>query len=170
VKLPDGSDGFTFVRLRYAPQASRIFAAERARLRRPVTERLAVDGVATRVTHTPFDLGTAPMLFDGDTYTLARTADANAMVVELDFERPRPLTSVRVVGRDMALGVQLRVDASGRTSALRYEDAEDRFQEAPAIGFTLGARAVLVTRLVLRVFDPIKPDETHIHVREIELR
>jgi hypothetical protein len=169
VELPDRRLGFAFVHLAYSTNAPQIFAAEQARLRQPVTETLIIDGRRTRVTHTRFDRGGARDLFDGDTFTLARTVRAPAMSLELAFASPRPLRSVRVVGREMALAVDALFEAVGQKQALRLTRSERRHEREAAVTITLG-RQLQTQRLVLRIWDPTKRTESNIHVREIELR
>lgn len=48
------------------------------------------------VTTSRLDLGQASHLFDGDTTTLARSADINPMVIDIDFRRKARFRTIRV--------------------------------------------------------------------------
>jgi hypothetical protein len=170
LELPDGQAGFDFIRLRYSARAPAIIAAERARLHHPVTEAVVVGGGLAEVTHTPFDFGDVSNLFDGDPFTLARTADASSMEFRLEFSAPRPLRSVRVVGRDMTLATDIRVDISGRGRPLVFHLVGVRRESQPTLEITLGPRPQRVRSVELRIFDPTDPATRHVHVREIDVR
>ncbi len=159
---PDGRPGFYFVRLAYSPGAARLIAHEQEVRRRPVTELLDLDGTLTTVTHSPFDIGRLRDLFDGDTLSLARTAEVYPMTIRLSFARPRALRLVRVRGADD--GRELRVDVGKRRFSDRVPDGEHVFE------VELAAKPTPVRGLTIRFRD--NPDELvpHVHAYEIELR
>jgi hypothetical protein len=170
VPLPDGNVGFTFIRLRYSRDAAERLAAKQRKLRRPATEYLVVDGTPAHVTHTPFDLGRIADLFDGDNFTLARTAEANVMALRIAFASPRLTGAIRIVGRDMTLECHLRVYVAGRQQPLVFERAGSGAQSQPTLAFSLGSRPLRVSAVTVEVFDPTDNTTQHVHVREIEFR
>jgi hypothetical protein len=167
VDLPDGRAGFYFVRLRYSPRAAAMIAAVRAARRRPITETVTLSGTRAIATHSPFDTGSGADLFDGDTFTLARTRDTNTLEIRLQFSRARPLSEIRVVGRDAAVAVEAHVSAIHPNEELVLRGF-NRDGTRPSVELDL-ARPLLVRALVLRISDPSDRD-LHVHVNEIELR
>ena len=80
------------------------------------------------------------------------TADANVLELRLEFDPPQTLGRVRVTGRDMVLGVEVRAYV-GRRPPLVRRVIDDERQAEPVVEVTLGERALRVGRLELRVFD-----------------
>ena len=168
VKVPDGHVGFYFVELAYSPRAAAIFAAKRRELQRPVTERISINGAPAVVTHSRTDIGRLTDLFDGDLFTLARTADDSVFQVDIRFKTPQPARRLRIVGREMRLAVAARVYVAGRVKPRLFRQAGVRQEVQPTLDLRLGSDPVLVRRVSLRISDPSRPTDQHVHVREIE--
>ncbi len=82
---PDGTPGFYFVSLDYAPGAEAIFAAELEERRQPQVEQLELLGQVVEVTNPMLDIGQIADAFDGDRATLIRTFEANPLNLTLEF-------------------------------------------------------------------------------------
>jgi hypothetical protein len=164
---PDGRPGFYFVRLAYAPDADRLFEQERIERQRPQQEVLTLDGQQVNVTISRLDSGRPVDLFDGDTWTLARTLEANPMVVKLEYPQPRAVSALTATLTSMDCTITVTLfEASGetRTFARTYLDQpRDPTVELPFTGGPYQISAIQVEVLKLNDDDP------HVHVRELVL-
>jgi hypothetical protein len=112
IPYPDGRPGFYFVHMRYSPAADAIFAAERRARQRPIFSHVTIDGQPVTVRHPLFDIGRIDDVFDGDSFTVARTFEANPAVLQLTFPRPRSIRAVQVRIAKMRLDLQIRAFAA----------------------------------------------------------
>ncbi|HTD51975.1 MAG TPA: hypothetical protein VK780_03030, partial [Thermoanaerobaculia bacterium] len=96
IPYPDGRPGFYFVRVRYTKNAPEVFQAERAERARPVEGQVVVDGQTLTVLHSRLDMGDLPALFDHNTESLIRGAEANPFLLEFTFPRPRTVSRVAI--------------------------------------------------------------------------
>ena len=168
VPYPDGRPGFYFVRLRYSPQAASIFAAQARRLRRLVRETIMLDGQQVAVAHSRFDIGEIQDVFDGDTFTLARTLQANPSVVRLTFPRTRLLTAIAVTTATMLPLVTVTVSPARTTKRLSYSKSLPRIHTDPTLTVSL-RRAVRARSIEIRVRDVHAGVPAHVHIREIRI-
>jgi hypothetical protein len=169
IPYPDGRPGFYFVHLRYSSAADAIFAAERRARRRPIFSRVPIDGQTVMVRHPLFDLGRIEDVFDGDSYTVARTLEANPAVLQLTFPRPRPMRSVEVRTGSMRLGLLVRVlPATGGRPIVRHATlARSETNPSLTVGF---GRQVLARAIEIRVRDADVAGNEHIHLYGVALR
>jgi hypothetical protein len=161
IRWPDGRPGFYFVRAGYSERAGELIRRERAAVRRPVSERIVLDGVPTTIAHSRFDAGTLADLFDSDTFTSARTADAYPMVLRLSFARPRTVRAVRLRGGDD--GRDLRVFTGGGSWTDTAPDADGTFE------VQLDQRAGAIRTLTIRYRDTPGETPSHVHAFELDL-
>ena len=90
---PNHQPGFYFVTLRYADEIDLV--SWRRKVRRGKSCRLTSSPSTDRwwSVATPLDMGTIQHIFDGDLYTVARSMEANPLVIELIFPEPSPEVS-----------------------------------------------------------------------------
>jgi hypothetical protein len=167
VALPDRRPGFYFVRLRYSRQAGAIFAAQLRVRRRLVHEQLVVDGTVVRVEHSRYDRGQIKDLFDGDTFTLARTLEANPSVVLLTFPHARSMKGVAVTTGTMQPGVRVSVFRVVRTAPLVFTTRLP-YSANPTVTVAFG-KSVRAQAIEIRVLDLQTTGPSHVHIREIRL-
>ena len=79
---------------------------------------------AAVVTHTPLDIGTIGQALDGDANTLARSANMNPLVIQLEFNQPQTFLWFRT--RFLAGHNQWRMEAADSVGDL--EDASGSYQ------------------------------------------
>jgi 4-amino-4-deoxy-L-arabinose transferase-like glycosyltransferase len=94
--FPDGTPGFYFVRLRYVDDIDAILAVEQAERRILQEEILQLGNETYNVRYSFLDIGAINDIFDQDPTTLIRTMEANPLVLEIDFESPRAVSTVQV--------------------------------------------------------------------------
>jgi len=166
---PDGSDGFYWVRPAYVESVEALFAADREERRRLVTDQVLLGGEPLTVRHSRFDSGNVAHLFDGDVFTLARGLEANPLILELEFARPRPLAGLAADFAHMELELTvLLTSPDGDTvpySTTVRNVPTDLHVELP---FDRGPDLVAQVRMEVQYVG--EPEPAHIHVRELAFR
>jgi hypothetical protein len=164
---PDGRPGFYFVRLAYAPDADRLFAQERIERQRPQQETLMLAGQPVNVTVSRLDSGRPIDLFDGDTWTLARTLEANPMVVKLEYPQSRSISTLTatVTSMDCTITVTL-VETNGETRTFRQTYTD--LPRDPTVALQLTGGPYQVSAIQIEVLK-LNDGDPHVHVRELVL-
>jgi 4-amino-4-deoxy-L-arabinose transferase-like glycosyltransferase len=168
LKYPDGRDGFYFVKLNYSPQAAEMFAAEDVARRQPVSETIMLDGQVVDVLHSQYEAGQLSHLFDGDTFTLARTRVDNPTFVDLTFPQPRAVRGLKLTTGTMNhFNVTVKAYADGATEPRVYSQDFQGLPSDPTVDIPLEPEPI--TRLRIEVKDLAGPPDVKIHLREIQL-
>ncbi len=175
ILYPDGRDGFYIARLEYADNADQIIAAERAALRQLVTEPVTMDGEGASLAHTKFDIGATQSMLDGDLYTLARGVEANPLVLDFKFAKPRALQGLAIYLGKTNSKVIARLYASDASPPVEYaanfRNAESaQVPAGPVAQMSFDDAPLEVTRLYLEIWIPESDETAHVHVFELKLR
>ena len=167
VPYPDGTPGFYFARMAYADDLETIIQQEREARSRPVTETVTIDGQPVEITHSQFDMGLPPNLFDGDTFTLVRGLEANPLILEFTFPEPRAITRLAADFASMDFTLTAKLYAAEGAEPKVYSQTFQNLPPDPHVEMAFaGAPAVKKLRLeVLQLNAPLDP---HIHVRELK--
>lgn len=170
VPYPDGSPGFYFARLAYADNFDEVLAQERAARSQPVAAQAVIDGESVQVLHSQLDMGLAPNLFDGDTFTLVRGLEANPLVFEFTFPQPRRITGLGAdfASMDFALTVKLYADPAGEPSV--YTETYRGLPPDPHVEMVFDGAPEQVTKMRLEILQLNPGNEVHIHVRELKFK
>ena len=168
--LPNQTTGFYFLHLEYSPQADALFAAEFEARRQLVTEPATLDGQPVIVRHTSFDFGNVANLFDGETFTLARTAGVNPAVIEIDFPTPRRLTGLTLTTGSMDIDLQVELFDAGDTPSYTYTQRYTGLPPDPTVDLNFEPHPGAVSKVRLEIRSPAAEETAHIHIREIRLR
>ncbi len=174
IPYPSGPPGFYVLRMEYADGADTMFAAEKAELRQLVTEQISIGGQTAELSHTKFDIGNAQSMFDGDLFTVTRGVEANPMVLDFNFEQPRPLPGLSMYLGKANVKVLARLYPAGGSSPNEYSAT---FRYAASTGPNAGPPAQMsfdrgpsaVKRLYLEVGYPEAGEDAHVHVFELQL-
>jgi hypothetical protein len=169
LSYPDGSPGFHFVRLAYAPNFAALVEADKAARRALVDDQVTIGVESVAVRHSKMDAGSLRDIFDGEKRTLGRFNAANPAVLELRLPSPRR------VGQ-----VQLTLSAGNWEVAVHASSGED-----PPRSYAVVARSpvtdpdvivalavdqppVDLIRVEMRLVDA--GEEAIVHLRELQLR
>ena len=166
---PDGRPGFYFVRLAYTPEAPALFAAEAEARRRPVVERLFLDGQEVIIEHSRFDAGRIQDLFDGDPFTLARTLEANPARLSLTFLAPRRLSGLRLTTGSMDFELTLRLVPPDSDQTITLRSRHVGLPPDPTVQVNFPDAPFEVQRLEIEVRDINQGEPAKIHLRELQL-
>lgn len=165
IPYPDGSQGFSFVRLAYSGNIDEIIAAEQAVRSRLAETTLTVDGQSVRVRHSQFDGGQPANLFDGDLNSLARTGGANPLVVEIDFAAARAISGVTLhAGAEAVTATVTVFTADGNQEQFTMRAGRvDGYKDVP-VDFDETLTAV---RVRIELLDDDVPEPANVHLWEI---
>jgi hypothetical protein len=168
VPYPDGSPGFYLARLAYVDNLDTIIQQEREARSQPVTETAAIDGQTVEVTHSQFDMGLLPNVFDGDTFTLVRGLEANPLIMEFTFPESRKITGLAAdfASMDFTLTAQLYAEEGAEPTV--YAQTFQGLPPDPHVDMAFESAPDAVKKLRLEVLQLNAPLDPHIHVRELD--
>jgi len=169
VPYPDGSNGFTFLRMSYSPEADVIFAALEAERLRPRKSIVTIAGQEVDVEHPYLDLGELHHIFDQDTFTLARVFDANPAIFRLTFGEPIDLTGVRATTGSMDFILTISVQSIGEEEPLTFSQEFRDLPDDPTVEISFGRKLYDVELLVIEIESLTPGSPFKVHVRELEL-
>ena len=169
LNYPDGSPGFLFVRLEYAPGAEAVFAAEKEARRTLVEAQVNLEGQTVAVRHSVIDMGSPDLIFDGDHFTLMRGLEANPFILELTFPEPRRFTQVQADFGLANLTLTALLYPEGQEMPLSYESRRSNSNDQdPLMSLDLSGSPA-VTRLRFEIFNRAAGETANIHIRELTL-
>lgn len=170
LKYPDGNDGFYFARLQYVDNIDAIFAAEREARRQLVVDTYVLDGEPIQVAHSVFDAGQVKDLFDGDPYTLVRGLEANPLIIEISFSKPRKLSGLAATFGKMNFALDVLLYPDGSQTPVEYTGQYYNLPPEPQVDMTFDRGPVSVTKIHMEIKDVDVDEPDHIHVRDLILR
>jgi hypothetical protein len=170
IRYPDGNDGFYFVRVTASPDAAAIAQRERDERRKPVTEDTQINGETVSITHSKFDAGSLAAMFDNDTFTLARTLDADPATYDLVFPTPHNFTGLRLsMGSHVyTLTVNVFTDPNGPVAATYTQEFPNPGPD-PTVELPFTDPPPGIRRVSIQIKDLRRGTDGHIHVREMKL-
>ncbi len=169
VPYPDGSNGFTFLRMSYSPEADAIFAALEAERLRPRTSIVTIAEQKVEVEHPYLDIGGVHHIFDQDTFTLARVFDANPAIFRLAFGESIDLSGVRATTGSMDFILTIIVQSIGEEESLTFSQEFRDLPDDPTVEISFGRKLYDVGQVILEIESLTPGSPFKIHVRELEL-
>ena len=164
---PDGSDGFFFVRLVYAPDILDILAEEREARQALVPTEFLLEDQVIQVEHSVLDMNEIVEAFDGDPTTLIRTLEANPLRIVLHFPEPRPLQSAALLIGGPPTRVTLTAFLAGEEIATLSE-AVGQSPVTRELTLSLGEEKT-VDEIQFEVLSVNDGEISHVHLWEITL-
>jgi len=164
---PDGSPGFYFVRLRYAPNFQELLAQEQAERRKPVEESLEVDGMLLRVSHTRLDMGELRHIFDRNPSTLIRTAGINPLTLKIAFAVPQRIeqVSLRIGGTPSRVRLSLWHTQEESPRVVEQDFPEDPLPRMVTLPLE---NPLSVSMLQVELWNASDSADGHVHLWELE--
>jgi len=169
VPYPNGTPGFYLARVQYSPYAPAIFAAERAERERLVDALAVLDGQSIPVRHSPIDLGGMNDLFDNNTETLIRGAQANPLVIEFRFPTPQSIGTISIDGWSPHIALAAAITASDGSTSRWTQEFRDQGHN-PHIDWTLPDGPHTASVLRLEIKNATDGEVSKVHVRNIALQ
>jgi hypothetical protein len=169
VPYPDGRDGFYFVRLRYTKDAEDIFEEEREARKRPITDEVLIEGQEVKIQHPLLDMGEVENLFDGDTFTMVRTFDANPALIVLTFPNPHSLKGLSLTTGTMDIILTVRLFDEENEEPITYNQTYTDLPNDPTVELTFRQGSVETSVIEIEILGVLEDPGAKIHIREITL-
>ena len=166
---PDGTAGFYFVRLQYADNIDEILTAEQE-VRSALQEAtLMILDEPVLVGYSMLDMGSIELIFDGDLNTVARTLEANPLIVELIFPDVVQLSGYKMTlgSADVRVTTMLYPDGGGQP--LQSVATFDGSVSNPELEVNFD-RTVSARKVRFEIFQPYSGVPANVHVWEIEFK
>lgn len=170
MNYPDGTPGFYFARLAYAPNLAEILAKDRQARQQLVSGEVTLNAEIVAIRHSQMDSGSLKDIFDADTRTLARFNASNPAVMELRFPRPRPIHSVALTLSGGNWEVNLTLVSAPGAEEHRYTTVSRNPVGDPKIEVSINQGPAKTSFLRVEIRAIGAGDSAIIHVRELELR
>jgi hypothetical protein len=169
VPYPDGRDGFYFVRLRYTEDAEDIFEEEREARKKPITDVVIIDGQEVMIQHPLLDMGEAENIFDGDTFTMIRTFDANPALIVLTFPQPRAISGLSITTGTMDIILSIRLLDEEAQELITYDEIYTDLPNDPTVDLPFTQGSVEAAAIEIEIHGLLEDPGAKIHIREITL-
>ncbi len=169
VPYPDGRDGFYFIRLRYTEDAEDIFDEEREVRSQPITDEVLIDGQAVRIQHPLLDMGEVENLFDGDTFTMVRTYEANPVLIVLTFPKPRSISGLSLTTGTMDIILTVRLFDEETKEPITYNQTYAALPNDPTVDLAFGQGTIEASAIEIEILGLLDNPGAKIHIREIRL-
>ncbi|HZY44186.1 MAG TPA: hypothetical protein VFF70_05475, partial [Anaerolineae bacterium] len=137
--------------------------------RQPFQEDITLDGQSVHVLHSRFDSGRLVDLFDGDTFTLARTAIDNPAFLEFTFDQQRSMSGITLTTGTLDFLLTVSVWTDENSAPKIYPHSFTGLPPDPTVSVDFGS-AFAVKKLRIEVRDIRAGTDNHIHIREIQFR
>jgi hypothetical protein len=165
LNYPDGTPGFFFVDLEYAPNARTQFDIEREMRRALVVGRVEVNGIVADVRFSRLDMGVIQQAFDGDFSTPIRTLEANPFVIEMDCLEPILTNEIilRIGGTTTSITIYIETADGTHYQLQNYATESPRPQD---VVFTL-EQGVKLTHIRMEINSVYEHEPAHVHLWEV---
>ena len=163
---PDGRDGFYFMRVQYADDIEAILESERLGRQELVETEVQFQGESLLVKHSLLDMGNAGLWFDEDSFSVARSREANPLVIEFALPQTLEINGITLVTGSSLIDVNLLLfeDPNGEPVLINFEDRGD--VQDPSIEFNFETTTANFVRLEIR--DLTQGDIGNVHLWEVE--
>ena len=173
VPYPDGNPGFYFVHLRYVDNIDEIFAAEREARQALRETTVIIDGQEVKLRHsyldTDFQDQSMALVFDDDSFTLAKTLESNPFVLEMTFPEPRLLNGFSIMIGTANVQVTLKCYTRDGAEPIVYTFEGQGTASQPELSFDIPTLPqIQILRVEVR--DPFAPEQAKVHIWELKLR
>jgi len=166
IPYPNEQPGFFFLRLSYKDNIHEILQAERDERHRPREATLRAWGNDLLVHHPLLDMGTIAHVFDGDEKSLARTQEANPLVLEIQLEREMTASGVWFVTGSSPMSIEVTLFAPESEEPIVIRAMEKGKLENPRITVDFG-RSHVFDRVRLVLTDTSQQEPGNVHLWEL---
>ena len=171
IPYPDGQPGFYLITLKLSDNIDQIMAAEHAANRKPVEDKVVINGQTNRIVHSPIGSGSISDTFDDDPETLTRVLEANPYIFDL---YPDPPLSTHIVliqtGALPDFTINIDLYAPGATQPVHYSQTYKGLPPDPVVNITFNNGPALSSRIYIEIKDNTSGDMSQIHVRTIHFK
>lgn len=168
IPYPNGQPGFYFVRLRYVDNIEALLEVDRqARLQLQEGE-INIGGAPISVKYSTLDMGSITEMFDGNPNTVARTFEANPLVIVLTFQQPQEMSGLSLIIGTTTARITARLYPDPGADPIEESETLTGTLEEPKVTLNF-TQPVTASVLWLEIYDLYQPEPAHIHIWEIEV-
>jgi hypothetical protein len=166
---PNGQPGFYFAHLKYVDNIDEILAAEKEARRALQETEVNIGGQVVQARFSMLDMGQLKDMFDGNEDTLARTLEANPLVIELTFPEARTISglSIKIGSTEARVTAQLYSDP--KLQPVEFVQNLSGSVDHPEVAMNFD-QSVQAKVLHLEIQDLHQEEPSHVHIWEIILR
>jgi len=169
VPYPDGRDGFYFVRMRYTEDAEDIFEEEREARQQPIIDEVLIEGQVVMIQHPLLDMGEVENIFDGDTFTMIRTYEANPVLIVLTFPEPRTISGLSLTTGTMDIILTVRLFDEEMDELITYDQDYIDLPNDPTVDLPFSQGSIEASAIEVEILGLLEDPSAKIHIREISL-
>jgi hypothetical protein len=173
VPYPDGNPGFYFVHLRYVDNVDEIFAEEKTARQALRETTVSIDGQEVKLRHSYLDSDlqdqSMALVFDNDSFTVAKTLESNPFILEMTFPEPRMLSGFSLAIGTANVQITLKCSTEEGVEPIVYRFEGRGTEDQPELSFDLPAPTQIQV-LRVEVLDPFSPEQAKVHIWELKLR
>jgi hypothetical protein len=168
IDYPNGSPGFYFIRLNYVDNIVELMNEEieqRRWLEEGVTQ---IAGENATVNFSFIDMGRIEDIFDGEPSTLIRTAEANPLIIQVEFDR-----SITISGLSLRIGggpadVEIELFIANTEDGMEYFQHYERVSKPRNVEIDFnGTFSIDMIRVGVKNSDDGEP--SHVHLWEFTI-
>ncbi|KAA3645398.1 MAG: hypothetical protein DWQ07_13090 [Chloroflexi bacterium] len=165
---PDGKNGFYFMRVQYVDDIEAILEAERLDRQELVESEVNFQDEAVLVKHSLLDMGNAGLWFDEDEFSVARTLEANPLVMEFFLPQTQEISGITVITGSSLVDVNLLLfeDPEGDPVVINFEGRGD--VQDPSVTHDFETTSANFVRLEIR--DLTQGEIGNVHLWEVEFK
>jgi len=168
IPYPNGSQGFTFVRLVYRDNIEDVYNEKWIELTKPVESNLEWNGIPVIVKHSALDMGPIENIFDGNRGTLIKSKGINPLVLEFKFSEPIQASSlIFSVGSEQVkftIGIQREID----DTVIEYVQEAGEVEGYKNVTVDLG-RKMEFQVLKVEMLDTLATETMPVHLWEMQI-
>jgi hypothetical protein len=166
---PTGHPAFYFLQAAYVANIDEIFAQEAEARHQLLDNSVTFEGYTIPVRFPKLDMGDIPNVFDDDTATLIRTAEANPLVIEMYLQQVRQVSGVELqIGATLAQ-ITVRVSPEFGAEAVVFTEELEGFIDNPTVFLDFG-ETVPASVIRIEIKDLRQREPGNVHLWEVRLR
>ena len=155
--------------MRYTEDAEEIFEEERETRKRPITDEVLIEGQVVMIQHPLLDMGEVENLFDGDTFTMIRTYEANPVLIAITFPEPRTISGLSLTTGTMDIILTVRLFDEEMDELITYSQNYTDLPNDPTVDLTFDQGSIEASSIEIEILGLLEEPSVKIHIRELTL-
>ena len=171
LNFPNNKPGFYVITLQTANNIEEILANEHKKNQLPVEYNVSINGIPSRVLHSPLGSGRLEDVFDNNPDTLARVLEANPFLFDIFPASPIDTNSIGIqTGSLTTFTVSVNLYAPDSSEPIKYIKTFTNLPPDPKIEMIFDKGPAKSGHVTIEIHDDTSGETSQIHVRTIELK
>jgi hypothetical protein len=121
------------------------------------------------IQHPLLDMGEVENLFDGDTFTMVRTYEANPVLIVLTFPEPRTISGLSLTTGTMDIFLTVRLLDEEMDELITYNKHYTDLPNDPTVDLPFTQGLIEVSALEIEIHGILEDMGAKVHIREITI-